>query len=195
APAFITHEEGKDWDDINPDKMKYIRFWKVIPQKPPHSPTVQRADALANYFGQDMILLGDVPIEADGSFKAKLPANVPFLLAGVDSKGRGIARHQHVMAMRPGEKQVCSGCHLHATTDDQNAQNPFSNTIAASKPATEPTIRFNDDKSQTEWRTDIFPMLQDNCASCHNSDNGAPEPYFGPENATANARTMRELYS
>src|SRR5699024_7408331 len=194
APAFITHEQGKEWDDVNPDKMKYIRFWKVIPQTPPKIPTSKSAGhTVANYFGQDMVLLGDVPIESDGSFKAKLPANVPFLMAGVDSKGRAIARHQHVMAMRPGEKQVCSGCHLHATTDDQNAQHPFRNTIAAGKPAVEPELATGQ-KAMPEWRTDIYPMLQANCASCHDGSDGVPLNMAPSPNKTK-ARNMRELYS
>jgi hypothetical protein len=169
APAFVTHKKGNDWDDIKPDKMKYIRFWRVIPQKPPHIPTSHGAGhAIADLWGQQVKLMGDVPIEPDGSFKAKLPANVPFLMAGVDAQGRAIARHQHVMAMRPGEKQVCAGCHLHSTTDAQNAGHPFSGTIAANLPAVSPTIRFKDEKKQPEWRADIYPMLTKNC----NSPNG-----------------------
>ncbi len=183
APAFLTHKKGDDWDVVH--QMKYIRFWRVVPLKKPKAPiSWKRGHTLADVWGQRVVLMGDVPIQPDGSFKAKLPANVPFLMAGVDAQGRSIARHQHVMAMRPGEKQVCSGCHLHNPPGQPGAG--FAQTDAAHEPAVAPMIRWPDENPEPEWKADIYPMLKKKCASCHDGTIDAPKPNF--------AQGSRQLY-
>lgn len=192
APAFLSPDQGNgspedDFDLLNSNPsdshhLAYIRFWEVIPN--PAYMADYHGKPIANLWGQEVVLMGDVPVEPDGSFKAKLPADVPFLMAGVDSQGRAIARHQHVMAMRPGEEQVCSGCHLHATSDFINngaygsVQERFLHTDAGQAAAVEPAMGWPDANPQPEWNADIYPMLKDNCGSCHDGTAGSPVPDF-----------------
>ena len=57
-------------------------------------------------------VLGYVPIEPDGSVKAKVPADVAFTIEILDAKGRRIgARHNNWLQLRPGEVRECNGCH------------------------------------------------------------------------------------
>ena len=61
-------------------------------------------------------ILGYVPIEPDGSVKAKVPADVAFTVAIVDAQGRRIGgRHENWLSLRPGEARECSGCHTSAS--------------------------------------------------------------------------------
>jgi hypothetical protein len=63
-------------------------------------------------------ILGYVPIQPDGSVRAKVPANVAFQVSVLDKNGRRIAgfpQHRAWLQVRPGEVQTCNGCHA-ATT-------------------------------------------------------------------------------
>ena len=148
-----------------------MRFWKA----PLNDRAYRGYDPLHNVWGQKLELLGDVPVQSDGSFKARLPADVPFLMAGVDALGRSIARHQQPMSLRPGEKQVCAGCHLHDPTDTDNDQHPFEDTLAAALPAVSPQLG-DGELGVLEWKADIYTMLKDNCGSCHNGTPGSHPP-------------------
>ncbi len=169
APAFIQHKDGDDYDTIS--GIEAIRFWKVVPNKKRKDPD---RNPVGSVWGQKLVLLGDVPVQDDGSFKAQLPPNVPFLMAGVDAEGRSIARHQAVMSLRPGEKQVCSGCHLHGPA------NAGGGEITISAPLEEPKLAPGQ-KAAPEWKNDIYPMLRKNCGtSCHQG-NQPPDFSVGPD--------------
>ena len=55
--------------------------------------------------------LGEAPVEADGSFFVKVPANLPIRFVLLDAKDQ-IIREQHGWVWtRPGEQRGCTGCH------------------------------------------------------------------------------------
>lgn len=56
-------------------------------------------------------ILGYAPIEPDGSFKLKVPADTPIGLAVVDAEGRAFQTHTNWIQVRPGERRTCDGCH------------------------------------------------------------------------------------
>ncbi len=56
-------------------------------------------------------IVGYAQVEPDGSFKLKVPADVPLALAIIDSKGRAFQTHTNWIQVRPGEKRTCDGCH------------------------------------------------------------------------------------
>jgi hypothetical protein len=59
-------------------------------------------------------ILGYIPIEPDGSVRAKVPANVAFQISVLDASGRRLptfSRHNAWLQLRPGEEMKCSGCH------------------------------------------------------------------------------------
>lgn len=57
-------------------------------------------------------IIGYVPIEPDGSVRAKVPANVPLAISVTDADGRRISsRHRGWLQVRPGETLSCNGCH------------------------------------------------------------------------------------
>lgn len=56
-------------------------------------------------------VLGVVPVQADGSFMAEVPADVPLGLEAVDDQGRVLRRLSATIWVRPGENRSCIGCH------------------------------------------------------------------------------------
>ncbi|MCK6599700.1 MAG: hypothetical protein L6Q37_15145, partial [Bdellovibrionaceae bacterium] len=73
-------------------KVKAIRFWKVLPNKD----KTTYVSKLRTVSGNEQILLGDVPLNKDGSFAAELPCDTPYIMAGVDEDGNTILRDQVV---------------------------------------------------------------------------------------------------
>jgi hypothetical protein len=56
-------------------------------------------------------LLGEVPLESDGSFYIRLPANTPVRLETVDAAGRVVRGPSDWIWVRPNERRGCIGCH------------------------------------------------------------------------------------
>jgi hypothetical protein len=115
-------------------------------------------------------IIGYVPIEPDGSVKAKVPANVPLAISVLDKNGRRIgARHQNWLQVRPGETVVCNGCHTHATANQAtplphgrqdavaNSINSGSQTTGQPFPNTVATFWTDFGETMAETRTRIDP--------------------------------------
>ena len=77
-------------------------------------PDFDRNISLDNSVGYMREILGYVPIEADGSVRVKVPANVAFQMSILDANARRIAtfpQHRAWLQLRPGEVIQCNGCH------------------------------------------------------------------------------------
>ena len=57
------------------------------------------------------IVLGEVPVQADGSFMVEVPADVPLGFEALDDHGDLLRRVAPVIWVRPGENRACVGCH------------------------------------------------------------------------------------
>jgi hypothetical protein len=55
--------------------------------------------------------LGEVPVQADGSFLAEVPADVPIGFEALDENGRVLRREAPMIWVRPAENRSCIGCH------------------------------------------------------------------------------------
>jgi hypothetical protein len=87
---------------------RFVRAVRAV--APPSGATgVRNALGETNFEGQQ--ILGYAPVEPDGSFKLKVPADVPLALSVIDSEGRAIQTHTNWIQVRPGERRTCDGCH------------------------------------------------------------------------------------
>ncbi|MDO9073140.1 MAG: hypothetical protein Q7U73_07725 [Rubrivivax sp.] len=87
------------------------RFVRAIRGVPPPSGSMGLRQAIGETDFEQQQILGYAPIEPDGSFKLKVPADVPLALSIVDSEGRAIQTHTNWIQVRPGERRTCDGCH------------------------------------------------------------------------------------
>ncbi len=77
-------------------------------------PDFDRNISLDNSVGYMREILGYVPIEADGSVRVKVPANVAFQMTILDANAQRIVtfpQHRAWLQLRPGEVVQCNGCH------------------------------------------------------------------------------------
>jgi hypothetical protein len=156
--GYVFNEQYKTVDNngalmeaVDHSEMAAIRFYEIVPN------TTTNRD-FENSIGNRVKLLGDVPLLADKSFKAELPCETPYVMAGVDSDGRIIKRDQVPQSLRQGEKRVCMGCHLHAKEG-----RPYEQSMAFSAPAFDLTKAM----PVPTYTKDIKPIFEAKCTSCH----------------------------
>ena len=66
------------------------------------------------------VLLGRVPVEADGSFHLRIPPRMPLRLETFDAEGNPIRAMRSWMWVMPNEKRGCIGCHEDRDLAPQN---------------------------------------------------------------------------
>jgi hypothetical protein len=92
-------------------KCAPARFVRAVRAIPPPSSTMGLRSAIGETEFEMQQIIGYAPIEPDGSFKLKVPADTPIGLAIVDAKGRAFQTHTNWIQVRPGERRTCDGCH------------------------------------------------------------------------------------
>ncbi len=115
----------------------------------------------ATYAGKDV--LGEVPIEPDGSACFRIPAGKNVSFQAVDKQGRVVQRMRSFTHLMPGEIQGCVGCHEHRRQASRDRL---------------PTAYFKTprDIEPPEWGAGGFdysevvqPVLNKHCIECHTS--------------------------
>ncbi len=133
--------------------QRQARFLRLIkPVSMPDRDTLQIPGFAFGFSPVMREILGYVPIEPDGSVKAKIPADVAFSFEIVDAAGRRLpgelgARHQNWLQLRPGEVRECQGCHNNESTLPHGRPgagpasiNPGALTTGLPFPNTEPAL-------------------------------------------------------
>jgi hypothetical protein len=65
-------------------------------------------------------ILGEAPVESDGSFYVQVPANSPVRFVLLDAKGKTIHEERGWAWTRPGEERGCPGCHANKALAPEN---------------------------------------------------------------------------
>ena len=107
-------------------------------------------------------ILGDVPVEADGSAHFKVPADLAVYFQLLDEHRMELRRMRSFISFQPGEKRACAGCHESRGVVARTAAPP----LAAAKPPAEfiPPPWGN---RPVSFLRDIQPILDRHCVECH----------------------------
>jgi hypothetical protein len=106
-------------------------------------------------------VLGEVPVEPDGSACFRVPAELPLYFMALDAEGRAVQRMRTFTHFMPGETQGCVGCHEHRHSAARTQPG-----LAANLPPR--------DLAPPEWGSEGFdysqivqPVLDRYCGECH----------------------------
>jgi hypothetical protein len=130
--------------------------------------------------------LGVARVQADGSWLAKVPANVPLHVQAVDTFGMSMFSEPVWVSARPNEARVCGGCHEsrdRATVIDPGQTDAFAVGATAMYGLTPRANRMSTDTSRDKvmgvgWSNTIQSIFDNNCLGCHDSRNLAGvQPY------------------
>ncbi len=117
APV-VAHAVPKHyWNTLNPDSStgNLISLDSYLSADATHGRITTpisrvRVFALDTTDGQERNL-GEAPVESDGSFFIKVPANTPVRFVLLDANGQTIREERSWVWARPGEQRGCTGCH------------------------------------------------------------------------------------
>lgn len=112
-------------------------------------------------------ILGDVPVESDGSAYFQVPADTFLFFQLLDENGMMIQSMRSGTMVRPGETLSCVGCHEDRLTTVQK-QRP---SLALRRPASKLQPWYGQPRD-FNYLTEVQPVFDRYCVSCH--DYGKP---------------------
>ncbi len=121
--------------------------------------------------------LGEFDIEADGSFHAQIPANIPIQIQTLDANGLALRTCAWIWVKNKA-KRGCIGCH---EDGELSPENVFSDAVG--KPPHELNIPVAQ-RREIRFDRDVQPILQNKCLTggCHA---GPPAPSLSYEDLLA----------
>ncbi|MEX0321898.1 MAG: hypothetical protein AB3N63_07040 [Puniceicoccaceae bacterium] len=158
---------------VEKGSIKYLRIIEAPPRTTFNEGPVWNVDAAQvtamNWnLTNNKRILGDVPVEKDGSAFFKLPADTFVQIHALDEEKQMIQAMRSGTIVRPGETQGCIGCHenrLSAPAATNIA--PLAMRRAPSEldpwldtPSVEESEPFN-------YLTHVQPVFDQHCVSCH----------------------------
>jgi hypothetical protein len=123
---------------------------------------------------------GEVPIYSDGSFAARVPANVPLHMQLVDKFALSLASEPVWISGRPGEQRFCGGCHedrakntvISPGTIEAVQRGPIDLDVPRAQRV---SMDFSYDKVRgVPWDKALQPIFNAKCVSCHNGNPAKP---------------------
>jgi formylglycine-generating enzyme required for sulfatase activity len=107
------------------------------------------------------LVLGTVPVCADGSARFRVPAYTPIALQPLDAEGKAVQLMRSWFTAMPGETVSCVGCH-----EKQNTAPPLRRSLAATRAPDEIEPWFGPPRGFA-FRREVQPVLDRYCVGCH----------------------------
>jgi hypothetical protein len=146
---------------LSPGMIRRVRFIEGVPQASagPVDPTRARAPFVPRR------LVGEAPVEADGSFNVEVPADTPLLLQTLDERGLALGTCGWIW-VKPKETRGCIGCH------EDPERVPENEYVLALRRPSNRLVLPPAQRRSLGFRQDIAPLLQRHCASaeCHGGE-------------------------
>ena len=143
--------------------IRELRVFQVLPKTTPtaNEPRIGHANAEGA-----RMLLGTVPVEADGSVYFRAPAQKPLYFQAVDADGHAIQSMRSVTYLQPGERRGCVGCHEPVgATPASTRPTAFARAPSAIKPGPDGSRPFS-------YPRLVQPVLDRHCVQCHDGSKG-----------------------
>ena len=137
------------------------------------------------------MLLGTVPVEADGSAYFRAPSRVPLYFQAVDNDGRAVQTMRSVTYLRPGERRGCVGCH------EPPGAAPPVRTLLALRRAPSDIREGPPGTKPLSYPLLVQGVLDRHCVRCHHGDGdaGTHPPVLTGERAGEFTRSYASLRS
>lgn len=107
-------------------------------------------------------ILGDVPLDADGSAHFQVPADLAVYFQLLDENRMELRRMRSFISFQPGEHRMCVGCH--ETRGEAPPSHRFP-TAAIRDPSVPIPPPWGD--GPVSFLRDIQPIFDQHCTSCH----------------------------
>jgi hypothetical protein len=128
-------------------------------------------------------ILGETPVQSDGSWRAAIPAYTPVHLQPLDRFGLAIRNQMLWIQGMPGESRTCGGCHSSRSGEVLPREGTMTTLAQQLFPQGDPsTFRPIPDRTELPWygaasHATVQDLFDARCVSCH--DGGSADPYAG----------------
>ena len=192
---------GKAIDPM--DQVKYVRMVEIIPTTPALARRVDRrkirngdpqSTLISNGIHPRKRILGEVPIEEDGSVICRVPSNVPMQIQSLNGDRMALRQEARPYFFAPNETftispsssetfQTCGACMGAMSGDPKNLFgpiNPFAGqglVQAIARHGDNPPVMGMEisDRFAVDFVRDIQPVFDRHCTHCHAGDKPAAD--------------------
>ena len=175
---YVTDvRQGFGMEKVPPDMPKYLRvvespekrYW-VVPGwiGADHKGAVQYPAVTWNDFGTKRVL-GEVPIESDGSVFVEVPADRFVYFQLLDENHHMIQSMRSGVIVRPGETNGCFGCHEDRL---ETPVSPTTTALAMRKSPQKLLLPFDEPVHDYSYTAEMQPILDRYCVVCHDVGTG-----------------------
>ena len=183
---------GRNMQGVRPGEIKKLLVLETLP-KPINFTGGMEPLSYGGTFTLERIL-GTIPVEADGSAHAELPALRSFFFVALDENDLAVKRMQSFLTVMPGETTTCVGCHEQRTQTPRYG--PGQYLAFRRKPSKITPV--DDVPDVFDYPRDIQPILDKHCVKCHDYDKpdggviltGDRGPMFSISYYTITARSL-----
>jgi hypothetical protein len=164
--------KGDGMEKVQRGTIKYLRIVEAPPKlfwtHPFWNIDAQQGPAMNWNCTNNKRILGDVPVEVDGSAYFTVPADAFVFFQALDQNRMMIQSMRSATSVRPGEIIGCMGCHENrlTTVPGRSLSQAVRRPPSRIQPWYGPTREFN-------YLTEVQPVLDKHCVRCH--DFGKPD--------------------
>jgi len=159
--------QGRDMAGVAKGEIKKLLVLEALP-KPMNYTGGMEPISYGGTFNLERIL-GTIPVEADGSAYAELPALRGLFFVALDKDHLSVKRMRSFMSVMPGETTSCVGCHEHRT--ETPAYRASELTALRRSPSRIAPIAGVPEIF--DYPRDVQPILDAHCIECHDYDQRA----------------------
>ncbi len=134
-------------------------------------------------------ILGEVPVEPDGSFYVRLPADTPFQVQTLDESGMVLQSQRGWIWVRRGTSRGCIGCH---ENKELAPENRATQALIKIQPHSL-LVPAEERRPPADFVTSVRPILQSRCASCHSGGHASGGLVLGAGTASEWTRIFQRL--
>ena len=161
--------------EIKPGDVKKVRFVEGVPisqSEREKLPLIGTGIGLsgpgstpvgATPFGR-MRILGEAPVESDGSFYVEVAADTPFSIQTLDENGMALQTMRGWMWVRRGSRRGCIGCHENKELAPENRT-----TEALFKAQPQSLTAPAEERRTVDFLNNVMPIIEQRCV-CHSGD-------------------------
>ncbi len=153
--------------DIDPQSIRYIRISQRLVWPYDNTSGGQRYHEVPHT--QALVpnwtpvrVLGEVPVEKDGSASFVVPADTAVYFQLLDENHMELRRMRSFISFQPGEKRMCVGCHETRGVAPVAQQFPLALLRAPSDPLPPPW-----GQQPISFLRDVQPIFDRHCTQCH----------------------------
>lgn len=149
-----------DAGEIKRGEVKQLRIIEGVPISKQHAGEI--APQMLGLPWSRTRILGEAPVEADGSFFLRLPGDTSFNIQALNEEGMALITMPNWIWVRRGTSRGCIGCHENKELAPENRASDALVKLRQSVLLVPPEQR-----RVVSFRKSVLPIIEVRCISCH----------------------------